>query len=81
MRKFIFHEMRVQGIWLSGSKSHCSISSTEVVLLNDGKKRRHSKIGAIFKSIGKLLLKLLIAIASGLIVELLVSFIMKNLVW
>ena len=81
MRKFIFHETRVQGTWRSGSKSHCSISSREVVLLNDGKKRRHSKIGAIFKSIGKQLLKLLIAIASGVIVEILVSFIMTFLGW
>lgn len=73
--------MRVQGTWLSGSKSHCSISSKEVVLLNDGKKRRHFKIGAIFKSIGKMLLKVLIAIASGLIVEFLSSFVLKALVW
>ena len=37
--------------WLSGSKSRCSISSSERVLLIDGKKRRRSKIGAIFKKI------------------------------
>ena len=39
--------------WLSGSKSRCSISSSERVLLIDGKKRRRSKIGAIFKKIWK----------------------------
>ena len=81
MRKLIIHETRVQGTWLSGSKSHCSISSRKVVLLNDGKKRRHSKIGAIFKSIGMLLLRLLIAVSTGLIVEILVSFILTFLGW
>jgi hypothetical protein len=49
MRKIIFREMRVQGTWLSGSKSHCSISRTERVLLVDEKKKKHPKIGAIFK--------------------------------
>lgn len=81
MRNFIFHETRVQGTWFSGSKSHCSISSREVVLLNDGKKKRHSKIGAIFKNIGRLLFKLFIAVSSGLIVEILVSFIRAFLGW
>ena len=78
MRKLIFHEMRVQGTWLSGSKSHCSISSREVVLLNDGKKRRHSKIGAIFKRIGKFVLKVILSL--GAISEL-TLFILKCLGW
>lgn len=51
MKKIIFHETQVQGTLLSGSKSHCSISRTERVLLIDEKKKKHPKIGAIFKKI------------------------------
>ena len=51
MRNFIFRKSQVKISWLSGSKSRCSISSSERVLLIDGKKRRRSKIGAIFKKI------------------------------
>lgn len=70
MRKIIFHEMRVQGTWLSGSKSRCSISSREVVLLNDGKKRSRKRLGTIFKSIGKWVLKIMeFILALGTIVE------------
>ena len=58
MTKITIREKRVQGTWLSGSKSRCSISSSErVLLIVDGKKRKRSKIGAIFKRIGKVLLK------------------------
>jgi len=53
MRNFIFRKSQVTISWLSGSKSRCSISSSERVLLIDGKKRRRSKIGAIFKKIWK----------------------------
>ena len=56
MTKFTFREMRVQGTWLSGSKSRCSISRTERVLSVDVKKRKHPKIGAIFKKIWKVVL-------------------------
>ena len=51
MRKILFREMRVQGTWRSGSKSRCSISRKERVLLIDDKKKQHPKIGAIFKKI------------------------------
>ena len=67
MKKFIFHEMRVQGTWLSGSKSHCSISRTERVLLIDEKKKKHPKIGAIFKKIWditKIVIEFILAMAT-----------------
>ena len=57
--------MRVQGTWLSGSKSHCSISRTEHVLSINGKKKQHSKIGAIFKQIWKVV-KLVMAFTVSL---------------
>ncbi len=57
MRKKQFHETRIQGVRLSISRNRCSITRWRLVLLNDGKKRRRSKIGAIFKSIGKVILK------------------------
>lgn len=53
MTKIIIRERRVQGTWLSGSKSRCSISSTERVLLIDGKKKTRPKIGAFFEKIWK----------------------------
>lgn len=53
MRQFKFHEMRVQGTWLSGSKGRWSYTSREVVLLNNGKKRGRRRLGTFFKSIGK----------------------------
>ena len=49
--------MRILGIWLSISRNRCSISSLEVVLIQSGKKTRRRRLGAIFKSIGKVLLK------------------------
>ena len=67
MKKFIFQEMRVQGTWLSGSKSHCSISRTERVLYVDEKKKKHPKIGAIFKkiwAITKFVIELILAMAT-----------------
>ena len=71
MTKITIREKRVQGTWLSGSKSRCSISSRERVLLIDGKKRRRSKIGAIFKRVGKVLLKTIeVVIALSPFVEL-----------
>lgn len=81
MRKIIFRETRVQGTWLSGSKSRCSISSTEKVLLIDGKKRSRKRLGAIFKSIGKVLKTVAkVIIAIGAIAELALAI--KNLfVW
>ena len=56
--------MRVQGTWLSGSKSHCSISRTERVLLVDEKKKKHPKIGAIFKKIWEVTQKVIEVILS-----------------
>ena len=72
MRKFIFyHEEQRQGFWLLGSKSRCSISSRRVVLLINGKKRDRKRLGAIFKSIGKLLKAITkVIIALGTIAEL-----------
>lgn len=71
MMKITIREKRVQGTWLSGSKSRCSISSRERVLFIDGKKRRRSKIGAIFKRVGKVLLKTIeIVVALSPFVEL-----------
>lgn len=80
MTKFIIRETRVQGTWLSGSKSRCSISSTEKVVEVEEKKRKRLKIGAIFKSIGKWLPKVadvIIAIGSiaGLITFILSFFV------
>ena len=78
MRKIIFHEMRVQGTWLSGSKSRCSISSREVVLLNDGKKRSRKRLDVIFKSVCKVskwMIKFVIAL--GALAELALFFLNK----
>lgn len=58
MTKIVIHETRVQGTWISGSRNRCSISNRKVVLLNDGKKRSRRRLGAIFKSIGKVVLKI-----------------------
>ncbi len=49
--------MRIQGVRLSISRNRCSITRWKLVLFNNVKKRRRSKIGAIFKRIGKVLLK------------------------
>ena len=57
MSKIIFRETRVQGTWRSGSESRCSISSTEKVVEIEEKKRKRLKMGAIFKSIGKWMVK------------------------
>ncbi len=71
MTRLIIREKRVQGTWLSGSKSRCSISSRIVVLLNDGKKRSRRRLGAIFKSICKVALKAVeVIIALGALAEL-----------
>jgi hypothetical protein len=71
MKKITILETRVQGTWLSGSKSRCSISSRKVVLLNDGKKRSRRRLGAIFKSIVKVALKTIdVIIALGALAEL-----------
>ena len=71
MLKLIIHETRVQGTWLSGSKSRCSISSRDVVLSNNGKKRSRRRLGAIFKSIGKVILEIIkIIVAVGAIAKL-----------
>ena len=72
MRKFIFHETRVQGTWLSNSENRCSISRTEKVLLIDEKKTKRKKTGVFFKSVRKvtkILLDLLVAVGyiAGLI--------------
>lgn len=81
MKKIIFHETQVQGTWLSGSKSRCSISSREVVLLNDGKKRSRRKLGAIFKSIGKVALKVVEVILALATLAEFISLIMNWLGW
>lgn len=72
MKKIIFyHEELKLGFRLPGSKSRCSISSRSVVLLNDGKKRGPKRPGQIFKSIGKVLLKVIeIFLAIGTLAEL-----------
>ena len=75
MTKIIIREKRVQGTWLSGSKSRCSISSRKVILLNDGKKRSRRRLGAIFKSIAKVALKTVdVIIALGALAELALLF-------
>ena len=77
MPKIIFRETRVQGTWLSGSKSRCSISSTEMVVEVEEKKRTHLKIGAIFKRVGKWLPKAAdVIVAVGSIAGL-ISFILS----
>ena len=77
MKKIIFRETQVQGTWLSGSKSRCSISSTEKVVEVEEKKRKRLKIGAIFKSVGKWLLKVAdVIVAIGSIAGL-ISFILS----
>lgn len=81
MRIIIFRETRVQTTWLSGSKSRCSISSSEKVLLIDGKKRRRSKIGAIFKKIWRGVLTLVeIVLALDSLLDF-VSVILNWLTW
>ena len=60
MRRFIFyHEEQRLGFRLLGSESRCSISSRRVVLLFNGKKRGRKRLGVIFKSIGKFVLKVI----------------------
>ena len=77
MKKIIFRETQVQGIWRSGSKSRCSISSTEKVVEVEDKKRNRLKIGAIFKSVGKWLPKVVdVIVAVGSIAGL-ISFILS----
>lgn len=49
--------MRILVIWLSVSWNRCSISSLMVVLLQGEKKRGRRRLGTIFKSYGKGLLK------------------------
>jgi len=81
MTKFIIREKRVQGTWLSGSKSRCSISSREVVLLNDDNKRCRRRLGMIFKKVGKVLFTIVeVILAMGAIAEL-TLFVLKNLSW
>lgn len=81
MKKIIFHETRVQGTWLSGSKSRCSISRTERVLSIDEKKNKHPKIGAIFKQIWKVI-KLVMAFTVSLATILKFASLVKNLpIW
>lgn len=81
MTKIIIREKRVQGTWLSGSKSRCSISSIERVLLIDGKKRRRSKIGVIFKKIWKgILIMVEIVLALDSLLDF-ASVIMNWLAW
>lgn len=58
MYKLFIRETRVQGTWLYGVRNRCSISNRKVVLLNVGKKRSRRRLGAIFKSIGKVVLKI-----------------------
>ena len=81
MTKLIIREKRVQGTWLSGSKSRCSISSREVVLLNDDKKRCRRSLGMIFKKVGMVLFTIVeVILAMGAIAEL-TLFVLKNLSW
>ena len=81
MKKIIFHEIWVQGTWLSGSKSRCSISSRDVVLSNDGKKRSRRRLGTIFKSISKVILKIIeVILALGAIAKL-ALFVFEWLGW
>jgi hypothetical protein len=81
MTKIIIREKRVQGAWLSGSKSRCSISRMEKVLLFDEKRRKHSKIGAIFKRIWKVV-KLVMAFTVSLATILkFVSFVKNLPIW
>ena len=57
MSKKQLRETRIQGVWLSISRNRCSITRWTLVLLKDGKKRGRQRLGAIFKSIGKVMLK------------------------
>ena len=82
MHKIVFRETRVQGTWRSGSKSRCSITSTEKVVEIEEKKKKKKrlKIGAIFKSIDKWIVKaadVIVAIGSiaGLITFILSFFV------
>lgn len=83
MHKIVFRETRVQGTWRSDSKSRCSISSTEKVVEIEEKKKKKKKrlkIGAIFKSIDKWIVKaadVIVAIGSiaGLITFILSFFV------
>ena len=59
MLKKTVREKRIKFFRLSISRNRCSISSVEVVLLKNGKKRKRSKIGAIFKKIWKGILTLI----------------------
>lgn len=71
MKNKQFRETRIQGVRLSISRNRCSITRWRFVLLNDGKKRRRSKIGAIFKSIGIVILKTIeVVVALSPVVEL-----------
>ena len=81
MTKFIIREKRVQGTWLSGSKSRCSISRTERVLSLDVKKKKHPKIGAIFKKIWevtKTVMEIILALAT--LIEF-ASLVMNHPIW
>ncbi len=71
MKKIIYREKRVQRTRLSGSKSRCSISSRKTVLLNDGKKRSRTRLGTIFRRIGKVVLTIIeVILALGTLADL-----------
>ena len=81
MRIKYFHEMRVQGTWLSGSKSRCSISRKERVLLIDDKKKTHPKIGAIFKKIWEIVKTVMeVILATATLIEF-VSLLLNSTIW
>ena len=78
MAKIIIQEHRVQGAWSSGSKSRCSVSRTERVLIIDEKKKKRPKVGAIFKKCWGITKKVMSAVLSIATLIRFVSFV-KNL--
>ena len=59
LKIFFYQEEQKLGFGLPGFKSRCSISIRKVVLLINGKKRGRKRLGVIFKSIGKFILKVI----------------------
>ena len=58
-KKIVYHEEQKLGFEFHGSKSRCSISSKRFVLLDNGKKKGRKRLGTIFKSLGKWVLKIM----------------------
>ena len=81
MTKIIIHEKRVQGTWISGSKSRCSISRTESVLSINDKKKQHPKVGAIFKQICKVVTQVMAFTVSLATILEFASFVKNLPIW